>query len=249
MRRFFVRGQNLFPESNKAYIDGEDVHHISAVLRLKPGSGLILLDGLGKEYQARIISITPERVEVSLENTWEAAGEPPIEVNLVQGLPKGDKMELIIQKCTELGVRNIFPVETSRAVVKLNENKKAQKLRRWQRVAQEAAKQCRRAVVPEIFLPCGFDEALRRLGNDTFLLMPWEEEHTAGIKEVLSGTKPAGKITILIGPEGGWSKDEVQKAKSIGAVTVHLGPRILRAETAGMTALALVLYAWGDLGG
>jgi 16S rRNA (uracil1498-N3)-methyltransferase len=163
-------------------------------------------------------------------------------------------MELIIQKCTELGVGAIYPVETDRTVVKLEGAKGGEKTERWQKVAVEAVKQCGRSYVPKVFLPQSLAELLKLIvsKNDTALIMLWEGEKTRGLKKVLSqweNQRDKPELFLLIGPEGGFTEEEVDKVQAYGGQVVTLGPRILRTETAGMVALGAILYHLGDLGG
>ena len=157
-------------------------------------------------------------------------------------------MELIIQKCTEVGIAKIIPVLTERTVVKLDDGKKGKRHERWQKIAQEASKQCRRATVPQIGEICTWEEYLTKVSNNEPVLVLWENETARGIKSYLQENNGLNKLTIVIGPEGGLAQQEVDKLLAIGAQTVSLGPRILRTETAGLAALVMVLYELGDLG-
>lgn len=235
---------------NIASITGSDVQHIARVLRLKPGDMIQLSDGCGGEYQAEISALHGDRVVAEIRQEIAMQNEPPLAVYLFQGLPKGEKFEFIIQKCTEIGVQKIFPIAAARSIVHLTREKEEKRRERWQRIAAEAAKQSGRGAVPEIMALMELPEALSSLPAGTTVLMPWEEEETShGLKTLLRSLKTEGPVVLIIGPEGGLSQAEVDLAREKGAITVSLGPRILRTETAGMVALSLLLYELGDLGG
>lgn len=245
--RFFVDPGQITGDLIR--ITGPDVQHISKVLRLKEGAELIVADGTGLEYYGRITSLGKWEVMVSVSQKQQAQSESPVKVTLLQGIPKGDKMELIIQKCTELGINRIVPVVTKRTVVQLSEEKARTRRQRWQRIAEEAAKQSQRARIPVVEEVIPLAEALVRYGNQP-LLVPWEEEKAQTMKEVLKAQRgKCSQLALLIGPEGGLDPEEVALAKAQQAWAVTLGPRILRTETAGLAALTMILYELGDLGG
>jgi len=179
--------------------------------------------------------------------------EPPIEITLVQGLPKSDKMDFIVQKVTELGVKRIIPVITQRTIIRLGKEKAQVRRIRWQRIALEAAKQSGRAIIPEVREVIPFIQALNNLNGESLNLIPWEEETSTSLKEVLKHhtshiPHPVSQITVFIGPEGGFTPEEVRAAREKGALPVSLGPRLLRTETAGLVTLAMILYELGDMG-
>ncbi|MFZ5641674.1 MAG: 16S rRNA (uracil(1498)-N(3))-methyltransferase [Bacillota bacterium] len=262
MARFFVVPDQV--EDGRVTITGSDIRHISRVLRLGPGDMVTCVDGTGRELTARIKEINNNAVVCEITGETMSAAEPPIQVTLCQGLPKGDKMELIIQKCCELGVHRIIPVNCARTVVQLDVKKAVQRQVRWQRVAEEAAKQARRGNIPLVVELTDFSDVLRQVPTGALALVPWEEEGQAGFKAVLSEyrrVKPdkpdcpeipcapgIPEIWIFIGPEGGFTIEEADQARQAGCRTVTLGPRILRTETAAITALALVMYELGDIG-
>ncbi|KKM09944.1 16S rRNA methyltransferase [Clostridiales bacterium PH28_bin88] len=248
MPRFFLEGDAF--NGDIITITGKDVRHMRLVLRLEPGDIITVVGPGGREYQAVIVRVDRERVEARILSRGAAPDEPSLPVTLVQGLPKGDKLDFIIQKCTELGVSRVVPVSTHRSVVQLDKEKAGQRLLRWRRIAEEAAKQCGRGAIPEVAPLTRLSEALEAVPPGGLVLLPWEGETTAGIKSVmrqLPTIPPA--VALLIGPEGGWEAEEVAMATRRGAVPVSLGPRILRTETAGLVALTMVLYELGDLGG
>ncbi|MFZ7103416.1 MAG: 16S rRNA (uracil(1498)-N(3))-methyltransferase [Peptococcaceae bacterium] len=246
MRRFFVSPEEI--KDNKIYLQGTDARHLSQVLRIKAGEKIIAIDGTGSEYQVQLTMISDSLAEGIITGVTSSARDAGIDVTLVQGIPKGDKMELIIQKCTELGVKRIVPVVTERTIVKLDEGKKEKRRDRWQKIAREASKQCKRGTVPEITAICTWEEYLGFLDRSEEVLVLWEDEAAIGLKGYLTEKLKPDAITLIIGPEGGLSLDEVNKLAGRGAQTVSLGPRILRTETAGFAALIMVLYEFGDLG-
>jgi len=250
MRRFFVSPEDI--KGKEVHIKGSDAHHLTQVLRLTEGEEIIVFTGTGLEYQVAIKSISPGLVLGDIRGVTSSDRDSKLSVTLVQGIPKGDKMELIIQKCTELGIAKIIPVLTERTVVKLDKDKKGKRRERWQKIAQEASKQCKRATVPQVEEICTWEQYLASITNkgnikDPILIL-WENESTRGIKSFLKENKNPDQITLVIGPEGGLSQQEVDKLLELGALSVTLGPRILRTETAGLAALIMVLYELGDLG-
>lgn len=263
MHRFWVPKEAI--KNGQAVIKGEEFSHLSKVLRLNAGDAIRVFDGEGHEYAGKLIALAKDEAIAEVGEPLALSKESPLDVWLVQGLPKGEKMELIIQKATELGVRGIIPLKTQRCVVKLEGKKEEERRVRWQRVALEAAKQCGRARVPEVLAPCGIRDFLRTIPPERHLFVPWEEGGFS-IKEVLShhgmgqlpqysAFQPASRdqadsrpIYLVIGPEGGLAAEEVQELKKSGGLPLTLGPRILRTETAGLAALAVVMFAWGDLG-
>lgn len=247
MPRFFVSPEQK--KDNMITIKGPDVVHISRVLRLGPGDFITLLDGRGKAYEAVITDLAGTgEITCSIREEKELAA-PAVRITLVQGIPKGDKMDLVIEKGTELGVSRFIPLTCRRSVVRLSGGSSAKKLERWRRIAMESAKQCRRPDIPEVSEPAGWDEVFSSLPADTFGLLPWEEEKSLTLKDVLKESPPGTDICVFIGPEGGFDPGEVETARSRGVRPVSLGSQILRAETAGMAVATMILYEWGDLGG
>ncbi|GAB6180061.1 16S rRNA (uracil(1498)-N(3))-methyltransferase [Desulfotomaculum defluvii] len=247
MSRFFIQPEQI--NSDTAIISGPDVKHISRVLRMVVGDSLTLLDGRGNVYLAEIVEIDKQEIQCKILQQQVVAAEPKVQVTLVQGLPKGDKMETIIQKCTELGVSRIIPLAAARSVVKLDPKKSVERHERWQRVAMEAAKQCRRSVIPEVHSLSDWNTILEHIPPDALVLMPWEAERIKSLGEVLRQTPLAPpEVYIFIGPEGGFEDEEALHIKEKGFHLVTLGSRILRTETAGPAALTMVLYQFGELG-
>ncbi len=238
MHRFFIEPHAV--SGSEAVIIGEDVQHIAKVLRLRVGDEVTLCDGAKTEYTAAIDSVEKERVTLRILETAASKTEPQAEVTLYQGLPKAGKLETIIQKCVELGITKVIPFDADRSVVKLSEKDFAKKQSRYQRVAYEAAKQSRRGVIPEV-------GGLVKLAKEDFsgydlILLAYEEERGTTLKQALREKADAKRIALIVGPEGGFSPDEADMLIQKGAVSVSLGPRILRTETAGMAMLAMTLY-------
>jgi len=246
MASFFVPAGQI--KQGKVIISGSDVQHISNVLRLEPGNIITVLNGQGKGYRAKLDKIGKKQVECTILEEFTAAGEPPLQITLVQGLPKGDKMEMIIQKCTELGVTAIVPLCSERSVVKPVPDRMQKRRLRWQRVALEAARQCGRAIVPQVGEPVKLADVLITIPPDALKLMLWEDEQKVFLKQVLRTAMPAD-VFLFIGPEGGFAPEEAALARDYGVITVSLGSRVLRTETAGLAAVAMILYELGDLGG
>lgn len=246
MPRFFLEG--LDSSSGRAEITGEDVNHIRKVLRLQKNDEIVICDGRGTDYFSVIDDITPERVSASIIRFEKTLTEPPVSITLFQGIPKSDKMDLIIQKCVELGITEIVPVSTARTVVKLEDQKDClKKAERWQRIALEASKQTGRGIIPRVNTPVNFNQAIKIAEAYENKIIPYEDEKTAGIGSAIKSFGP-GKIAVFIGPEGGFSGEEIDMAREYGLRPVTLGPRVLRTETAGMAVLAILMYELGDMG-
>ena len=251
MRRFFVEEKDI--KENQVTIKGDEARHIAQVLRLKERDKIKVFTGKGKEYLTEIIQASKKEVIGRILKESRLDTEPPIEITLVQGLPKSDKMDLIVQKTTELGVKRIIPVITQRTIIRLDKEKAKVRRIRWQRIALEAAKQSGKAIIPEVREVISFIQALDNLNRESLNLIPWEEETSTSLKEVLKHhishiPHPRSQITVFIGPEGGFTSGEVEAAKKRGALSVSLGPRLLRTETAGLVTLAMILYELGDMG-
>lgn len=251
MHRFFVEPEQIIGSST--VITGSDAHHISGVLRLCPGEQIVVCDGEGYEYQGDIVECGKTEVTARIRLVRKSHSEPPTRVILAQGLPKkAEALELVIQKATELGVSRLVPLITERTVARPKEEKLHNRQTRWNRIALEAAKQSQRAKVPTIDQPMKLYDFLDSIPRDALCIIPYEMEKSVGIREVLHWEQEKHyprSVVILIGPEGGFSSHEVDEARRAGAVPVSMGPRILRTETAGITALGIVLYELGDLGG
>lgn len=242
MNRFFVKKEDI--SDNTAIITGEDVKHISRVLRMAPGDKVMICDGVGYQYLAEIAEISKDDVRLSILSAERCASEPHQRITLYQGLPKGDKMELIVQKCVELGISEIVPAAAERSVVKVKPGEFGGKRTRYQRVAYEAAKQCGRGIIPEIAELTTFKAA--DFSRHDLIIIAYEDEKSKTLKSLLKDNLSAKDIAVVIGPEGGLERCEVDTLIQKGGTAVTLGPRILRTETAGMAALAMILYEIED---
>ncbi|MBU3195783.1 RsmE family RNA methyltransferase [Clostridium algidicarnis] len=247
MHKFFLKPEDISLE--EASIRGDDVKHIYKVLRLEIGENIIINNENGCEYLGVISSIDKTLVKVKVLEKLDINNESPIEIYLFQGLPKATKMDLIVQKNTELGIKEIIPILTSRVDVKLKGEFK--KIDRLQRIALEASKQSKRTLIPKIREPISLAEVIDGLPRFDLVIVPYEDETEVTIKQmVISLDKSNIKtVAIIIGPEGGFEREEIEMLKKVGAKIITLGPRILRTETAGFTATTLVQYELGDLGG
>ena len=238
MHRFFA--QRL--SENQARLLPEEARHALTVLRLEEGDGVqVILEE--KVYAARILS-AQDGVTAELLSALPSP-EPGVRVTLLQGLPKADKMDFIVQKCTEAGVHAIVPVAMPRCVTRLTEKDGARKAERWQRIAAEAAKQCGRAHVPAVSAPLPFAGIARAVPRDVLLLVPWEDEKALPLRRAAAEQPEKKDICLVIGPEGGMGEEEISALRSLGAQTVTMGPRIFRTETAALAAVLLALSVSG----
>ncbi len=246
MARFHVRPDAI--QGLRVRLDPEESHHIRRVRRLGPGDVVELFDGAGHHYQVRLEAVTPEGMEGAVLASSRSVTESPLSCTLVQALPKGEKFEWVIQKATELGVTRILPLLTARTVVHLSPPRANHKLRRWQRVAKEAAKQAGRGVIPRIEPPMSLAEFLRARPPVDLALCLWEGAEES-IETVLDRTSDSvNHALLLVGPEGGWAREEVVDIQVHGIAPAALGPRILRTESAALVGLALLQFRFGDLG-
>ena len=228
-------------------ISGTDARHIVRVLRLGPGDTLRVVTGEGRSHLARIEKASQDAVECSIISAEKGIPARGVAVTLVQAVPKGKAMEPIIRKATELGVATIVPLETERCVSRLKGDKAGQRLQRWRKIAAEAAKQCSRFTIPEVTSIKTLPELLQDHGETGLKIMLYEEEKTNSLRQALSGAKGAGQVNILVGAEGGFSPQEVETARGGGYITVSLGPRILRTDTASLALLSILMYELEDL--
>uniref|UniRef100_UPI0040579E44 16S rRNA (uracil(1498)-N(3))-methyltransferase n=1 Tax=Acetatifactor sp. TaxID=1872090 RepID=UPI0040579E44 len=244
MYQFFVEPHQINIDDKCVTITGNDVNHIKNVLRMKIGEEIAISNGVdGKEYRCAITSLEEDCVLCELRFIKEDAVELPSKVYLFQGLPKADKMELIIQKAVELGVYQVIPVAAKRCVVKLDDKKAKSKITRWQGIAEAAAKQSKRGIIPQVTDVMSFKNAVKLASEMDVRLIPYElAEGMTKTKEIIESLKPGQSIAIFIGPEGGFEDTEVQAALLAGIEPVTLGRRILRTETAGFTVLSWIMY-------
>ncbi|MCQ2567574.1 MAG: 16S rRNA (uracil(1498)-N(3))-methyltransferase [Mogibacterium sp.] len=262
MPRFFADPSRI--SEKRIIIEGDDVNHISRVLRMHPGEEVLVSDGMGTDHSCLISSIEPDAVILDIQNSWPSYTELPVRITLFQGLPKADKMELIIQKTVELGVSEIVPVAMNRCVVKLDDKKSVKKTARWQSISESAAKQAGRGIIPAVREPMTYGEALKYAGEMDAILLPYENaEGMQETKRIISELKAkaaekaaekaadkegakdvAGELSIgvFIGPEGGFADEEISKANAAGAEIITLGKRILRTETAGLATMSILMY-------
>lgn len=246
MYRFFVSEENIDEAAGRVRIDDrEDVNHIRSVLRMKPGEQVLLCSGREDDpvdYLCAVESFPEGEVELGILEKRESLQELPSRIFLYQGLPKADKLESIIQKSVELGVYEIVPVKMQRCVVRLDDKKAAKKTGRWNAIALSAAKQSRRGIVPEVREPESWPESLRQAGELDHVLVPYESaEGIAYTRQVLESIKPDESVGVFIGPEGGFSAQEIEDLKKAGARIITLGHRILRTETAGPAILSMLM--------
>lgn len=242
MYQFFVEPWQI--QDRKIIITGGDVNHIRNVLRMKPGEEIAVSNGVdGKEYRCGIEAFTEDGVVCALRFIKEEGVELPSRIYLFQGLPKADKMELIIQKAVELGVYEVIPVMAGRCVVKLDEKKAAAKVSRWQGIAQAAAKQSKRGLIPGVHSVMRMQDAVAYARAMDIKFIPYELAEDMGhTRELMEAVKPGTEIAVFIGPEGGFELSEVQMAMEAGIEPLTLGKRILRTETAGLTVLSWLMY-------
>lgn len=242
MYQFFVSPENI--QGKRVVISGKDVNHIKNVLRMKPGEEINVSNGEdGREYRCMIEELGDEII-CKLMFIKEDAVELPSKIYLFQGLPKSDKMELVIQKAVELGVYEIIPVSMKRSIVKLDDKKAQSRVARWQEIAKAAAKQSKRAIVPNVHEIIGFKEAIDYAEELEVKLIPYEmAEGMSRTRELISGIKPGQSVGFIIGPEGGIDEEELEKAIAGGFEPITLGKRILRTETAGLTVLSILMYS------
>lgn len=242
MYRFYVSADQL--AEKEVFISGGDVNHIKNVLRLEVGDWIVACDGNGTDYVSRIQSICSDEVVASIEKVQPTGTELPVRITLFQGMPKKDKLELIIQKAVELGACEIVPVMTKRTVVKLSEEKKINKrLERWQSIAYAAAKQCDRGIILTVHKPVSYEEALAMADQLDYNVIPYELQ--TGMEEARKIVDQACKqrsLGIFIGPEGGFEPEEVERAMTRNIHPMTLGKRILRTETAGMALLSILMF-------
>lgn len=250
MPRFFIENPAESIRENTVTICGEDARHISRSLRMKVGEKLDVSDFSGYVYSCEIDGFTEDTVSLRILEKTLCESEPNVKVRIFQALPKGDKLDTVIQKCTELGAYDFTPVLTSRCISRPDDKSAKKKCERWQKISAEAAKQCGRGIIPKVNDVCSFEKALSEMSGCTLALMCYECEDGYSVKkcieENLSSLKDSASVSVFIGPEGGISPDEAEKAKKSGIITVGLGKRILRTETAPLFAVSAILLLTGN---
>lgn len=241
MQRFFVTPDQV--GEDKIRIQGSDVNHMKNVLRMRPGEEVMVSDGNNRQYRCRVEDYPEGEAVLAILEAGLVDTELPSRIYLFQGLPKQEKMELIVQKAVELGVCQVIPVQTRRCVVKLDAKKAAKKVQRWQQIAESAAKQAGRGYIPAVSEVMTFQGALAFSEALDIRLIPYElADGMEGTRKILDGIRPGQSVGIFIGPEGGFEKEEVSRAVEAGAMPITLGKRILRTETAGIAVLSILMY-------
>jgi len=246
MHRFFVSPQAIRDE--RVMLRGSLVHQIRDVLRMHPGDHIVLLDNSGWAHRVELVTIDRDTVRGRVIEKWRLETEPATRITLYQGLLKGQKFEWVLQKGTEIGIVAFVPVLTERCVIGTVNGVSDARVERWERIIVEAAEQAGRAALPHLSHVMLFAHACEQAGRAGLALIPWEGEHSRGLRETLQNVPKSREISLLIGPEGGFAEEEIAAAQDRGVAPVSLGPRILRAETAGLAAAAAILFELGDLG-
>jgi len=245
MARFFVPRKSI--NHQRATVEGPELDHLRKVLRLGPGDSIIVFDDAGWEHEAVIRSLSAQLAEIDVLRSFQVERESPLQLTLAVGLTKGEKMDFVVEKATELGAQAIVPFVSTYTVPKLDQRKIEKRGERWQKIALAAAKQCGRTRIPEIFPLVNFENMVQQTAGPLNLLF-WEKEAHQTLKQVHATDPDARSIFLVIGPEGGLSDQEADLAQQHGFKAIRLGRRILRAETAAVTAASLVQFLWGDLG-
>jgi 16S rRNA (uracil1498-N3)-methyltransferase len=246
MARFFLPRNKI--QDGRGIIDGQELEHLRKSLRLVPGDHITVFDDIGWEHEAIIRAFGPEQGEIELLRSYQAERESSLEITLALGLTKGEKMDFVVEKATELGVQTIIPFISAYTVPKLDQKKIEKRVGRWQKIALSAAKQSGRTRIPEILAVRDLKELVKQSFPNSVKLLFWEKETERTLNDVHKGGTAVGSVVIAIGSEGGFSEEEANMARQYGFNLVGLGRRILRAETAAVTAMSLVQFLWGDLG-
>ncbi len=246
MRRFFV--DRIEERNGLCVITGPEARHMTRVLRMEPGDSLVLMDGGGKRFQARIESVAPKHVQVILQESLPSLPPSPIKITLCQALLKSRPMDYLIQKTSELGVDSIFPFTSKRTVVRLTDERMENKIRHWRQIALNAAKQSGRPAPAEIAAPAPLGELLERWRNEDCLkFILWEQEEAKDLKSLLNQPPWRARVIGVVGPEGGFDRQEIKAALDAGFISISLGQRVLRSETAAAALIAILQYECGDL--
>ena len=244
MRRFFI--ENIIPGTDVLSITGKEARHIVNVLRMKKGETLILMDGKGQLFEATIDTLHYKEVRVKINKSISPLPPSPIEISLAQAIIKSHPMDYLIQKVTELGISSIHPFYSERTVIKLKHLKN--KMDRWTEIIKSACKQCGRATLPTLNTPLPFEEIIKNVPDKkTLKILLWEDEIKVDLKRFLRSMSPLPRILATVGPEGGFTSNEINLAKDAGFQLISLGNRILRTETAAVSLISIIQYEWGDL--
>jgi 16S rRNA (uracil1498-N3)-methyltransferase len=246
MARFFLPKERI--QDRRRTVVGDELVHLRKVLRLEPGDRFIVFDDTGWEHEAVVRSFSAHRGDIEILRSYQPERESALQITLAVGLTKGEKMDFVVEKATELGVLNIVPFISTYTVPRLDDRKAQARTERWKKIAVSAAKQSGRTRLPTVCTLCEFQEFVGQPRDDMLKLFFWEREGQQTLKQVHDSQPDARAVLLIIGPEGGFSVEEADVAQRHEFRSVQLGPRILRAETAAVTALSLVQFLWGDLG-
>ena len=246
MKRFLVEA--IAPSMEQLTITGEEARYINNVLRMKKGQELIIMDGKGQSFACAIEKVSYQEVTVRIKGPLPSQLSSPTKITLCQALIKAQAMDYVIQKATELGVGTIRLFSSGRTVIKIEPARTAAKMSRWKEIMKSACRQCNRADLPNLEPPVPFEEMLESTPkNDILKILLWENEENLGLKEIFNQPSPPPHIWAVVGPEGGFSPDEIDAARKSGFQTVSLGNRTVRADTAALSLLSIIQYEWGDL--
>ena len=246
MKRFFV--DKIIPAAGFLLITGKEARHIRNVLRMKKGEMLILMDREGQSFEATIEAIHYKEVRVTIAKIIPPLPPSPVKISLAQALIKSHPMEYLIQKITELGIHSIHPFYSERTIIQLKSAHLKNKMDRWIEIMKSACKQCGRVTLPGLSTPLLFEEMIKDAPDTkTLKILLWEDEDKGDLKKLLTSVSPAPHVFVTVGPEGGYTMNEINRAKDAGFHIVSLGNRILRAETAAVLLLSIIQYEWGDL--
>ena len=246
MRRFFV--EKIIPTGGFLSITGKEARHIVTVLRMKKGETLILMDREGQSFEATIEAVHYKEVKVRITKTIPPLPPSPIEMSLAQAIIKSHPMEYLIKKVTELGIGSIHPFYSERTVIKLKPEQLKNKMDRWMEIMKSACKQCGRVTLPTLNTPLPFEELINTVPNKkTLKVLLWEDEDKVDLKRLLTSMSSAPHVFVIVGPEGGFTSNEINLAREAGFQIISLGNRILRAETAAVSLISIIQYEWGDL--
>ena len=242
MARFFVTKDKIVESS--IYIEGADAHHIARSLRMAEGDEAIVCDGEGGEYRCTLERIRDDQCVCRIIESLDTKTESPMEITLCMAYPKGDKLEVVIQKAVELGASRIIPFESSRCIKRPKAEKAEKQTARLERIAEEAAKQCGRSRIPTVTQPMSYQQMLREATGSTISLFCYENEDGLTVKDIIKGKERPESVAVIVGSEGGFSREEVEEAKACGCISVSLGNRILRCETAPSFMLSALSYEY-----
>lgn len=252
MQRYFISPEQFGEDS--VTLAGEDAHHIIRVMRSKPKDQFIVSDGKQREAIVEIVSMGIDEVTATVVEILSLTGEPWVQVSVAQSLPKGDKMETVIQKCTEIGAVSFVPFLSERTIVQYDGKKEEKRLIRWNKIAKEAAEQAHRSMIPSVGAPLRWKQLLSSFAEYELVLICYEKENGQHLRQALAPfarkmeKDQTYRMLVIVGPEGGLTEREVEEAEAAGAVSIGLGRRILRTETAAMAALTCIMYETGEMG-